>query len=549
MVNQLRDQFSAFWQGQSFTQRVVLITLLIAGVALSSFFVSWAGKPNYVVAFSGLSESDAGQIVQKLSEDNIDYQLRNSGTIMVASDQVYEVRLRMAREGLPQGGTVGFELFNGSTLGMTEFSQRVNYQQALEGELERTISSLASVDVVRVHIVIPEKTLFVDEQASVTASVTVKQSPGQGLDSTQVRSITHLVASSVEGLQPENVVVVDVNGNLLASGPTGSGEAASVAQVDSQRAAELAIANQIQRDIQNLLDSVLGPNRSVVQASVSLDWTEIETTKQSYDPNTNAVRSSETISETYTTTGEVTGGVPGAETNLPEGTGAETEGQTGTEYQRTEEITNYEVTQTQTREVKLPGEVERVSLSVLVDGVTDEAQLTALQSAISAAVGIDFNRGDSLVVESLSFDRSYYEEQAAALEETQQTDLYVQIGVAVAGGLVLLGLLWYVQRLLKNLRLSSADAWQPIMVPVSQAMRGGGALPSRLSQELDLPEAGARSPEEIRRALPKVTPKIAPPSPEEEQMQQVVNRLADENPASVAEIIQMWLGEEEPSNG
>ena len=179
-------------------------------------------------AFSGLSESDAGQIVEKLNEQGTPYQLRGSGTILVPSDKVYEIRLQMAREGLPEGGTVGFELFSGNMLGMTDFTQRINYQRALEGELERTIMSLASVSEVWVHIVTPEKSLLESEQNPATASVTVKSSGARQFDTTHVQSIIHLVSSSVEGLLPENVVVVGVEGNLLASGSAGGDMAATI---------------------------------------------------------------------------------------------------------------------------------------------------------------------------------------------------------------------------------------------------------------------------------------------------------------------------------
>ena len=153
-------------------------------------------------------------------------------------NQVYEVRLQMARDGLPANGTVGLELFGSNTLGMTEFTQKVNYQRALEGELERTIGSLSAIEAVRVHIVTPEKTLLSSEQSATTASIMVKLAPGKKLDDAQVSAIAHLAASSIEGLKPENVVIVDSAGRMLASGAGTSGDASAVAQTDSRRAAE-----------------------------------------------------------------------------------------------------------------------------------------------------------------------------------------------------------------------------------------------------------------------------------------------------------------------
>ena len=219
MLAALQQQFLTFWKKQSLPRQITLVSLLLATAILTPVLVNWANTPTYAVAYTSLSEADAAQIVQKLDDNNISYQLKDSGTIAVPSDQVYTVRLLMAREGLPQSSIVGYELFSGtSILGMTEFSQQVNYQRAVEGELQRTIGSLEAVKAVRVHIVTPEKSLLTTDQTPSTASITIQVNPGRTLDDEVVRAITHLVASSVEGLKPENIVVVDSLGNLLASG-------------------------------------------------------------------------------------------------------------------------------------------------------------------------------------------------------------------------------------------------------------------------------------------------------------------------------------------
>jgi flagellar M-ring protein FliF len=454
---------------------------------------------------------------------------------------------------------VGFELFNGNTLGMTEFTQRVNYQQALEGELERTIASLNAVEAVRVHVVTPEKSLLASEQLPATASVTVKEKPGQHLDAAQVQAITHLVASSVEGLSPENVVVVDVNGNLLASGEA-NGQEATQAQLDSRRAAELMAAREVQAKVQKLLDTALGPNKSVVQASVTLDWTERETTTQSFDPNRAAVRSSQNVMETYTTTNATLAGVPGAVANLPPANAGISPENQSVYYTRTEQTLNYEVTQIQSHEKEAPGKIQRLSLSVLVDGVTDPAQLDTLKTVIAAAAGVDTARGDTLAVESLAFDRTYYETQAADLAKSARTDLYLKIGMAVVGLLILAALLWYVQRLLNHLRLASAEAWTPVLRPLAEvALPSAGAQPqlqallekaqqqSRAQAE-PVPSRAEAQPE--ARPLPSAL-KIEVPaiSPEEEQLQRMIQEMAEKDPSSLAGIIQLWLNEGDRGHG
>lgn len=570
MFAQVRDQLLSVWKHQSPVQRVILIALVISAAILIPILITWASTPTYSVAFSGLSEEDAGQIVQKLTDEGTPYQLRDSSTILVPSSQVYEVRLRMAKEGLPQGSNVGFELFSTNTFGMTEFTQKVNYQRALEGELERTIGSMAAISAVRVHVVTPEKALLSEDQAPTTASITVQEKPGMHLDLAQVRAITHLVASSVENLQPENVVVIDVNGNMLASGQKNS-EAAAAAENDNHRAAEIAAAKDLQQKVEALLETALGPNRSVVQASVSMDWTQRETQIEAFDPARSSIRSSQTVSEVYTTTGGTIGGVPGAATNLPPVSNTEASTNQGSNYYRNERTTNYEITQSTTKEIASPGTIDRISLSVLVDGITDTVQLNKLQTVIAAAAGINQERGDLLAVQTLAFDRTYYQQQAAEMNASQQMELYIRIGEIVIGILLVVGLLWYVQRLLNNLRLASAQAWTPILKPVSEIALPGGIPGAGVAQPgmMPIPSMGA-GPLPLQETLAQVMPSLVMPgevhleegapglprftlpqakpeivSEEEEQLKQMIITMAEENPATVAEIIQMWLSEDE----
>jgi len=555
MLANLGQQLGSFWQQQSRSRRISLVVISLAVIVVAVVFLVWASTPTYAVAYRGLSESDAGEIVQKLEEAKIPYRLKDTGTILVPSDKVYEVRLKMAREGLPKTSQVGFELFSNNTLGMTEFTQRVNYQRALEGELERTISNLEAVEMVRVHLVLPEKSLLARDQVPPTASVVIKEKPGKYLDKAQVRAITHLVASSVEGLTPENVVIVDAEGNLLASGS--QDETTTAVQADTFRNAEQAAAAEIQRSVQNLLNSVLGPNRSVVQAQVVMDWTQRELTSQTFNPTPAAIRSSQKITESYTGGAEAMGGVPGAASNLPTPVPVTQGGTQTVTYQRTEETVNYEITQVQTHEIQAPGQIKRISLSVLVDGMDSPEQLQVLRSAIAAAAGIDETRGDMLAVESMAFDRTYYEEQAKEMQKSQQTDLYFRIGEIVLAVLLVVGLAIYLQRVFRNLRLASGEAWITIMKPVSEAalptgagagaMAGAGARPSlseNLASVMGMLEQNQQAALQAG-AVPEGVPgrPKARTSQEDEQLQRALARLAEESPATVAEVIQIWLNE------
>lgn len=537
-MNAIVQQFQAFWKRQKTSQKVTLISLVLTAAILIPILVTWATKTTYAVAFSGLSETDAGAIVNELTTQGISYKLEGSSTILVPTDQVYAVRLKMATAGLPQTGTtVGYELFDSTALGMTEFTQKVNYQRAVQGELERTIGSLSAVEAVSVHIVVPEKTLLTSTQEEPTASIMIKTKSGTALEAGQVRAITHLVSASIQGLKSENVVVVDSEGNMLASGS--GADAAASAVSDSRRTAELAVAKDIQYKAQQMLDSVLGPDKAIVQANVTLDWTQREITSNTFDPTPSAIRSSSVSSETYTTDGTTVGGVPGATSNLPTPVATTAGGSGTTNYQKTDTTTNYEIASTLSKEIIEPGQIKQISVSVLVDSITDPTQLNVLKNAVSAAVGIDTTRGDSLSVESIVFDRTYYTGQAEEMATASKTSTYIKYGEIGGAVLLLIILLLYVQKLLKNLKLASNDAWVPVMKNVSDNALRAPTMAPMISPTIPVPQMATIAP-----AMEMPTPKQKI-SPEDEQMQKVMTRLSEDSPASVAEIIQLWLAEDE----
>lgn len=570
MLANLQKQFLEFWNKQSLSRQITIVALTLAVLILAPVLVNWANQPSYSVAYTGLSEKDAAQIVQKLDENNITYQLKDSGTIEVPTDQVYTTRLLMAREGLPQSSTVGYELFSGtSMLGMTEFSQKVNYQRAIEGELERTIGSLEAVKSVRVHLVTPEKSLLSSTQTPTTASVTIQINLGYSLDGDQVRAITHLVASSVEGLKPENVVVVDSEGNMLADG-TGQDPNANMSPTDDQRAVELAYAAEVQKRVQAILDKILGPNRAIVQATVEMDWTQREVTSNLYAPTEIAIRSSQIINES-STSGGTTAGVPGAASNLPTPV-ATTTGSEASSYTRNEETINYEVSQTQSHEVIAPGQVSRLSVSVSVDNVTDAEQLASIEAAVKAAAGIDETRGDQMVVENFAFDRTAIDALNAELAQQSQQELYIQIAYAVAAMLAMLGMLFIALRYINNLRNASKETWKTVMLPVSQmaalqtapqAAAIGTGIPQQpaLEQQPTIPEVKSSLPDALAAAMTAQQQNAAAQddvedivlqvnarrdaasATEDEQNARIIERLTEDNPATIAEIIQIWLNE------
>jgi flagellar M-ring protein FliF len=451
---------------------------------------------------------------------------------------------------------------------MTEFSQKINYQRALEGELERTIGSLTAVKAVRVHVVTPAKTLLSSDQSTTTASVTLQIAPGQTIDAEQVRAVTHLIASSVEGLKSENVVVVDSDGNMLADG-TGTVGDPNMTAKNSQRAAEQEYALELQKRVQALLDKILGPNKSAVQATVEMDWTQREVTSNTYEPTTIALRSSQKINENSSSADGSTGGVPGATSNLPTPVAASAAASGSSAYQRGEETLNYEVSQVQSHEVVTPGKINRLSVSVMVDNITDPVQLDSIKAAVEVAAGINLTRGDQIVVDTYAFDRTAYDAMLADLASQQQQELYMQIGIAVGSAVLLLALLFFILRMINNLRNASKETWRPVLRPVGEmaALQGASAagagnfpqLPTSSSsgipaitaalaakaEESGIPvQLPAGKPAEEESVIVQLSSRVQhSTASEDEQRARVISRLTEENPATVAEIIQIWLNE------
>ncbi|MHB8767332.1 MAG: flagellar basal-body MS-ring/collar protein FliF, partial [Deferrisomatales bacterium] len=254
-------QLRELWGRLSAAQRGVLVAVSAALVAGFLSLAFWVGTPEYSVLFGRLAADDAGKVVERLRTDGIPYQLRDGGaTVLVPADRVYDVRLTLAGEGIPQGGVVGYEIFDGSSFGMTDFAQKVNYARALEGELTRTIRRLEGVEGARVHLVLPERRLFQEAAEAATASVVLQLRPGRAPTAKQVQGVVYLVSSSVEGLAPERVTVVDTRGNMLyqvadeAAGLLGAG------QLEHKRGYE----KDLERRVRELLERVVGQGAAVV---------------------------------------------------------------------------------------------------------------------------------------------------------------------------------------------------------------------------------------------------------------------------------------------
>jgi flagellar M-ring protein FliF len=395
---------------------------VVGGVAALSilFFtllIFVADRADYRPLFTNLAPDDAGEIVKKLQEQKIPYQIGADGkSIMVPSDKVYELRLSLASDGLPQGGGVGFEIFDRKNFGMTEFVQKLNYQRALQGELSRTISQLSGVKEARVHLVIPEKSIFKDSEKPPTASVVLEMKDNRMLRDSEVQGVAHLVASAVEGMDPAQVTILDQHGKIMSknSDVDGAGKMTS-----AMLTMESNYERSMEDRLQSLLDKVVGPGRSVARVNASFDFKQVERYEEKYDPDSTAVRSEQKMEEKNGTSATASG-VPGAQSNLGKTT-ASTGGNSAT-GSKSDETTNYEVSHSTARTIEPVGSLEKVSVAILVDGKYEAAgkgdsglmkyvprssdELQKIDALVKSSVGYNAARGDQVTVANIPFQDS-----------------------------------------------------------------------------------------------------------------------------------------------
>lgn len=399
------------------TKKVIYMVVLAAAIGAAVTLFNWASQPEYQLLFSNLSQEDASLIVEKLKEKRIPYKISGAGSVLVPQEKVHETRLELAGAGIPKGGGVGLEIFDKTGFGMTEFTQKVNYIRAIQGELARTIGWLSEVDTARVHIVIPERRLFSQEGEKARASVIVKLRSGAKLDYAQVQGIVHLVASSVAGLSPQNVTVVDTSGQMLTKSAEGDTQSLlTSSQLEYQRTVE----KDMEKGIQTIIEPAVGKDKVIAKVSLDIDFTRMEKTEERFDPDSVVVRSEQKSKEK--STGESVGGVPGVASNIP---GSQLNQQSSSSIpsraERANEVINYEINKVVSRTIVPTGMVKRISASILVDGSYEnkkgadgkeerkyiprtQEELKKFESLVKAAVGFAQERGDKIEVVNIPFD-------------------------------------------------------------------------------------------------------------------------------------------------
>ncbi|KGD75850.1 flagellar basal-body MS-ring/collar protein FliF [Pantoea vagans] len=442
--------------------RIPLIVAAAAVVAIVIAMVLWAKQPSYSVLYNNLTDEDGGAIVTQLTQMNIPYRFaENGGALMVPEANVHELRLRLAQQGLPKGGSVGFELLDKEKFGISQFSEQVNYQRALEGELARTIESLGPVKSARVHLAMPKPTLFVREQKAPSASVTLTLQPGRALDEGQIQAIAHMVSSSVAGLPPGNVTVVDQTGRLLTRSDNAGRDLN-----DAQLKYSSEVEARYQQRIEAILNPILGQGNVHAQVTAQINFDTAEQTDEKYQPNANpsntAIRSRQTSTSDQSGS-PYPGGVPGALSNQPapantapvttnnaangqaangQNNAANNANQTtstapassGPTNSRRDDTVNYELDRTIRHTKVNVGDVQRLSVAVVVNFRADdkgkavalnEQQLKQIEDLTREAMGYSQTRGDSVNVVNSQFNTT--EAVTADLPFWQQQSFFDQL--------------------------------------------------------------------------------------------------------------------------
>jgi flagellar M-ring protein FliF len=390
------------------------VALLLLG--FFAFLAMRLSSPDMALLYADLDPADSSHIVEKLDQMGVPYQLGADGTsIRVPADQALKLRMSMAQEGLPGGGSIGYEIFDQQQpLGTTSFEQQVNKLRAMEGELARTIKTIDLVKNARVHLVIPERQLFAKEQPSPSASIILTMAGGAVLDKQQVSAIEHLVAAAVPGLKPNAVSIVDSTGTLLAPGNGDSDDGLS----GSAEEARLSYENKIRRSIEELLQRTLGYGKIRAEVTADLDFDRVTTNSETYNPDGQVVRSTQTVEEKNDSSDAQASDQVTVANNLPNPTGGSGGGGTtsASRSQRTEETVNYEISKETQVHIRETGQVKKLSVAVLVDGTYTAAadgttayaprsaeELDQIGKLVKSAIGYDEKRGDTVEVVNMRF--------------------------------------------------------------------------------------------------------------------------------------------------
>ncbi|MBQ3862612.1 MAG: flagellar M-ring protein FliF [Schwartzia sp.] len=537
-----KERYLQLWNKTTKRQRYMIlggVVLLFALILGSSYF--YGSKPDLVPLFTNMEAKDAGEVAAKLKESKIQYEVQETKqgvTILVPSKDVHGARLDLATQGLPRGNK-GFEIFDDSKLGVTEFQNKVNYLQALQGELTRTIEQIAAVDKVRVHIVLPEDSLYKKNEKPATASIMLKLRPDKKLSKKEIKGIVNLTAHSIQGLTPENITIVDDTGKIL-NDPDEDDEKNVSNQTISQLEMTRKVKERMQKDVQSLLDQALGEGRAFVRVNVELDFDQRQTDRQIFTPvvdESGIIRSQQDMSESYNGTSNNPGGPAGVQSNIP-GYVAQAE-TANAQYEKKESTKNYEINEEKSKIIASPGSIRRVNIAVLVNDDITRAQQDSILRSVSSAVGINAERGDTVSVEPLPFSTELADRRAAeeAAERARQDRNFY---MSVAAGVLLLALIIGAVLLRRRRLRLEREAYEEEQRQLALAEQERLEEERRMEQERAELIAAGQVPEQLVDEEPQLTEEELRTLSEREAIEKLIN----EKPAEVAMLVKTWLSED-----
>ncbi|MBA4416639.1 MAG: flagellar M-ring protein FliF [Syntrophus sp. (in: bacteria)] len=483
--------------------------LLVAIIGGSAIGLSFIQKETYHTLFAGLSTEDASMVVAKLKEQKIPYKLGLGGnTISVPKEKVYDVRLMLASQNsLPGGSGVGFELFDKTNYGMTEFMQNINYKRAIQGELSRTINQMPEVKASRIHLAIPEKTLFTDKEKEVTASVFLKLKPGKALSKDQVSGVVQLIAGSIENLKPENVSIIDSSGKILYK----SGEANSPIVLSGQQfELQKGVEKRVEESIQSMLDKFIPASKSIVRANVELNLRKVERVEEEYLPGKSVVTNEKKSREKAATQGAKAGGVPGVASNNPAMAAAakqETSPKSN-ESEREESQVTYEVSKSVRKIIEPFGDIKKISVAIVLDGKYEKVkgakgeelkytprsqkELNDVKNLIARAVGYNEERGDKIEVLNIPFEAEGLVDEKGIMEKAERNELIFNMGKYVFYIAILLSIFLFLVRPILDILKRRGGSALPLRQMKDTYVKGEGAK----GQQLNAPAAAAAAIED-----------------------------------------------------
>ncbi len=536
-LNQIFERFANTWKNMPSSRKTGLLSFVIVLTAALLVYYFVFGKTTYVALFNNLDINNSGKVVQKLDEKGVTkYKLENGGsTILVPSDQVDKLRIDLAIDGaLPTNGT-GFEIFDSSSFAITDEDRKIMYQRALEGELQRTISSFEEVSFARVHLSLPEDSVFSREEESGSATVMIQLKAFSQLNSSQIRGVISLVSGAIKGIPEANVRVIDSNANLLSVGvldedrSIGLGIGGMTERFEMKRSFESEVENRLK----DVLERTFGKGKVAVSVNADLNYDSEEQTSIFYDKDNNVIRSEQ--ERLLVDSGADTEGRSPVDNNIQYYSSTSAAAING--INTFETIKNYEISETTTRVVRAPGELLRMTTSVVYDGSLNDAMKESIRNIVIGAVGFNDVRSDLINIEGIAFDRTYEEqvaiemkEQLAVIAKEEKINGYIQLGLSVLGGIILLIMfITFMRKRKKNAQIRALEDANMLAQANNGTLEAGGQqvqpvgvddVFDSISLSLDSESAVAKKEKEV-------------------------NAFVEKDPEKVAEIVKTWILKEE----